>query len=116
VDHPFLKTFGQPARETACQCERGSDSNLSQALQLINGPLVHAKLKDEHNRFRELIAAGRSDHEIVTELYLAAFCRPPNADELAVADRHLAAAGDRVAGLEDLCWAIVNANEFLFQH
>lgn len=116
VDHPFLKTFGQPARETACQCERGADSNLSQALQLINGPLVHAKLKDEHNRFREMIAAGRSDREIVTELYLAAFSRAPNADELAVADRHLAATGDRVAGLEDLCWAIVNANEFLFQH
>lgn len=116
VDHPFLKTFGQPARETACQCERGSDSNLSQALQLINGPLVHAKLKDENNRFRKLAAAGRNDHEIVTELYLAAFCRPPSAEELAVADRHLAATGDRMSGLEDLCWAIVNANEFLFQH
>lgn len=116
VDHPFLKTFGQPARETACQCERGTDSNLSQALQLINGPLVHAKLKDEHNRFRKLMAAGKSDHEIVTELYLAAFCRTPSEQELAVADGHIAASGDRVAALEDLCWAVINANEFLFQH
>ncbi|MDZ4779386.1 MAG: DUF1553 domain-containing protein [Planctomycetia bacterium] len=116
VDHPFLKTFGQPARETACQCERGADSNLSQALQLINGPLVHAKLKDEHNRFRTLVAAGKSDRAIVTELYLSAFSRPPSEQELAVADRHIAASGDRLAALEDLCWAVINANEFLFQH
>lgn len=116
VDHPFLKTFGQPARETACQCERGTDSNLSQALQLINGPLVHAKLKDENNRFRTLAKAGRSDHDIVTDLYLSAFCRLPTGEELAVADRHLAANTDRMAALEDLCWAIINANEFLFQH
>ena len=28
----------------------------------------------------------------------------------------IAATGDRVAALEDLCWAVINANEFLFQH
>lgn len=116
VDHPFLKTFGQPSRETACQCERGVDSNLSQALQLINGPLVHAKLKDEQNRFRKLAAAAKSDREIVAEMYLAAFSRPPSEAELEVADRHIAATGDRIAALEDLCWAVINANEFLFQH
>ena len=52
VDNYFLKVFGQPARETACQCERSSDSNLSQALQMINGPLVHTKVRDEKNRLR----------------------------------------------------------------
>ncbi len=116
VDHPFLKTFGQPARETACQCERGTDSNLSQALQLINGPLVHAKLKDESNRFRKMAAAGRSDHEIVRELYLAAYARTPSDEEFAIADRHIAANADRLAALEDIAWAVLNSNEFLFQH
>ena len=37
MDNAFLKTFGRPARELACECERESDSNLSQALQLIGG-------------------------------------------------------------------------------
>src|SRR5205085_11575332 len=41
VNHPFLKAFGQPARELACKCERESDGNLGQALQLINGPTVN---------------------------------------------------------------------------
>ena len=29
MENPFLKTFGRPARELACECERESDSNLS---------------------------------------------------------------------------------------
>ena len=53
VDNYFLKVFGQPARETACQCERSSESNLSQALQMINGPLVHTKVRDAANRLRK---------------------------------------------------------------
>src|SRR6185295_1688206 len=83
VDSEFLKVFGQPARETACQCERSTDSNLSQALQMINGPLVHAKVRDPGNRLRKLAEAGKSNEEIVTELYLAAFCRTPSEPERA---------------------------------
>ncbi len=44
MENPFLKTFGRPARELACECERESDSNLSQALQLIGGATVNGKL------------------------------------------------------------------------
>ena len=116
VDSDFLKVFGQPARETACQCERSTDSNLSQALQMINGPLVHSKVRDENNRLRKLAAAGKSNEEIISELYLAGLCRRPSEPEMAAATKHIAGAGDRMRGLEDVCWAILNANEFLFQH
>ncbi len=116
INHPFLKVFGQPAREMACQCERSSESNLSQALQMINGPLVHGKLRDEKNRLRQATAAGKSDREIVEDLYLVALCRQPTEVELTRALDHIAAQEDRVAGLEDVCWAILNAKEFLFQH
>ena len=37
----------QPEREIACACERSTESNLSQALQMINGPLIHAKLQEK---------------------------------------------------------------------
>jgi hypothetical protein len=116
VDHYFLKVFGQPARETACQCERSSDSNLSQALQMINGPLVHAKVRDEKNRLRTLVATGKNDQDVISELYLAALSRPPSQAELDVSTKHIAAAGERIKGLEDVCWALLNANEFLLQH
>ncbi len=54
-NHPFLKTFGQPARELACECERESDSNLAQALQLINGQTINEKLRAPTNRVGRLL-------------------------------------------------------------
>jgi hypothetical protein len=100
----------------ACQCERSTESNLSQALQMINGPLVHGKLRDTNNRFKKLAAAGKSDEEIVRELYLAALCRQPGEAEIKAALAHIAAQPERIQALEDVCWAILNAKEFLFQH
>lgn len=116
IDHNFLKVFGQPAREMACQCERSSDSNLSQALQMINGPLVHGKLIDANNRIRALATAGKNDDEIIGELYLSALCRTPSQAESEAAKRHISAQPDRLLALEDVCWAILNSKEFLFQH
>jgi hypothetical protein len=114
--HEFLKTFGQPERQTVCQCERVSDSNLSMAIQFFNGPLIYNKLRSDQNRFRKAVAAGKNDTEIVTELYLAALCRPPSEKELQASLAHIAGKPDRVVALEDVCWAILNMNEFLFQH
>lgn len=116
VDNYFLKVFGQPARETACACERSSDSNLSQALQMINGPLIHGKLRDEKNAARVGFAAGRKPEQIVEDLYLSALCRKPTPPELKAAVDYLARSENRERGLEDVCWAILNTNEFLFQH
>ncbi|MGE0608966.1 MAG: DUF1549 domain-containing protein [Pirellulales bacterium] len=116
VNNYFLKVFGQPPREMACQCERSTESNLSQALQMINGPLIHGKLRDANNRFRQLVAAGKTDSEIIGELYLVALCRQPGPTELEAATKHIAAQPDRLQGLEDVCWALLNAKEFLFQH
>jgi hypothetical protein len=116
VDNYFLKVFGQPARETACQCERSNESNLSQALQMINGPLVHSKVRDENNRLKLMLKAQKTTQDVIAELYLAAFCRKPSDAEMATAANHVAASGDQIKGLEDVCWALLNANEFLFQH
>ncbi|MCH8923975.1 MAG: DUF1553 domain-containing protein [Planctomycetes bacterium] len=112
----FLKIFGQPERQTACACERSDDSNLGQALQLFNGKLIHEKLRNGSNRFRKMIASKKSDEEIIGQLYLAAYCRRPSAAETRAATKHIKAKGDRVQALEDIGWAILNTNEFLFQH
>src|SRR5947199_4435578 len=114
--HEFLKIFGQPERQSVCSCERTSDSNLGMAIQFFNGPLIYGKLRSENNRFRKLMAAGTSHEEIITELYLAAVCRKPTAKELEASLAHLAAKKDDVVAMEDIAWAILNTNEFLFQH
>jgi hypothetical protein len=114
--HEFLKIFGQPERQTVCACERTSDSNLGMAIQFFNGPLIYGKLRDANNRFRKALAAGKPNEEIVTELYLAAVCRKPTPKEMEASLSHIAAKGDQIVALEDIAWAILNTNEFLFQH
>lgn len=116
ADNYFLKIFGQPQREMACQCERSNESNLSQALQMINGPVVHNKLRDAAGRIAKLVAANKTDDEIINELYLAALARKPVAGELDAAKKHIAANMDRKLAMEDIGWALLNSKEFLFQH
>ena len=116
TDHYFLKVFGQPQREMACQCERSSESNLSQALQMINGPTVHNKLRAENGRIHQMVKASKTDDEIISTLYLAALARNPVEAELNAARKHIAGSSDRLLALEDVGWAILNSKEFLFQH
>ncbi|WLD14178.1 DUF1549 and DUF1553 domain-containing protein [Planctellipticum variicoloris] len=116
TDNYFLKVFGQPQREMACQCERSTDSNLSQALQMINGPVVHNKLRADNGRIAKMIGEQKSDDDIITTLYLAALSRPPVAEELTAAKQHIAGSTDRRQALEDVGWAVLNSKEFLFQH
>ena len=112
----FLKTFGQPERSTVCACERADDSNLGMAIELFNGSTIHEKLGDANNRFRQGLASGKFVPEIVAELYLASLCRLPSDTELRAAVDHCQQRGDAAAGLEDVCWALLNTDEFLFQH
>ncbi|MCR9295184.1 MAG: DUF1549 domain-containing protein [bacterium] len=112
----FLKVFGQPERNTVCACERADDSNLGMAIELFNGQMIHEKLRDANNRFRKSLAAGKPVDEVVMELYLAALCRPPSDIELKAALQHCSKNPDPVVGVEDVCWALFNTDEFLFQH
>jgi hypothetical protein len=114
--HPFLKQFGQPAREAACECEREGDVNLARALEMRNGELLLGKLRAPDNRLGKLLAAGSSDADIATELFLATLSRQPLANEARAVLEHVAQASDRRAAWEDIQWALLNTNEFLFRH
>src|SRR5579884_531500 len=94
VNHPFLKTFGQPARELACECEREGDSNLGQALQLINGPAVNDRLRNANNRIGKLLAAKKADRAILDELFLVTLTRLPTQEEVQALLGHVGAAMD----------------------
>ncbi|MCA9125007.1 MAG: DUF1549 domain-containing protein [Planctomycetaceae bacterium] len=97
VKHEFLKIFGQPERQTVCQCERSSESNLGMAIQFFNGPLIYNKLRDGNNRFRQLLDQKKSDQEIITELHFAAVDRPPTEKELAATMKHISLKDEQIA-------------------
>lgn len=112
----FLKVFGQPERSTVCACERSGDTNLAMAIELFNGPLIHDRLRDPNNRFRKSLAAGMSGEAVLDELYLAGLCRLPEPAERDAALAYLKQREDQAAAFEDICWAMINTDEFLFQH
>jgi hypothetical protein len=130
----FLRIFGQPARDTVCDCERGKEPKLTQPLTLLNGGPVSEKLRDRRSKLSLHLDAteppGRQaspaaadavkllelDRQFLTDFYWAAFAREPTAEELADALQHVSSAPSRREGLEDVCWAVLNAKEFVFQH
>jgi hypothetical protein len=127
INHVFLKTFGQPGRELACECEREGDSNLAQALQLINGPTINDKMRAANNRVGRMLAKKAPDLEILEELYLATLSRPPLEGEVKASLDHLNKAIERGKtpqeqevnrrkAWEDVQWALLNSKEFLFRH
>ncbi|MDG2384750.1 MAG: DUF1549 and DUF1553 domain-containing protein [Pirellulaceae bacterium] len=107
----FLKAFGQPERKTACACERRDEVSLDQALQLMNSPLIRQQVNHARQRFGQM-----SDQELTDQLYLSAFSRFPKPQEVQAILDHLEATHDREQAIEDIVWALINTNEFLFQH
>jgi len=111
----FLIVFGKPQRLLTCECERSTETTMSQAFQMISGPTVNDLLTNSENRLTALLASGKSDAEMIDELYWTALTRAPGATELERAQKHLDAAKDRRAALEDLLWGLLNAKEFVLR-
>lgn len=111
----FLSVFGKPVRSLSCECERGEDTTLNQAFQLITGEMLNQKLSTPDNRLGRLLASGKPLDEVLDDLYLSALCRFPNAAERAGAKRYVEGAPDRRAALEDFTWGLLSAKEFLLR-
>jgi hypothetical protein len=61
------------------------------------------------------MAEGKSDGEIVEELYWGALTRGPTEGEVKVMTEHIGRAKERRKGIEDVLWAVLNAKEFVLR-
>ncbi len=111
----FLQRFGKPERLLSCECERSDEITVSHAFQLLTGEVVNQMLSDSNNRIGRMMASGKSNQEIVEELYLAALNRFPKPQETAAATAFLDKSRSRRAGLEDFAWGLLNSKEFLLR-
>ena len=66
-------------------------------------------------RVANLLKAGKSDDQIIEELFLSSLSRPPTAGEVEVAKR-LITEKDRKKGAETIQWVLLNSPEFLLNH
>ena len=111
----FLTLFGKPMRLLSCECERSSETTMSQAFNLVSGPEINELLSAPDNRVQQMISAGKSNAEVIGELYWAALSRPPTDAESLQMSLRLEKAEDRRKALEDVSWALLNAKEFVFR-
>ncbi|MBP3956001.1 DUF1553 domain-containing protein [Gemmata sp. G18] len=109
----FLTTFGRSNRATACTCEVKTTPTLSQALHLLNGETTTGKI-GEGKVVEALLAAKKEPGAVAEELYLRCLGRKPTANETAKVASRLEQATDKKEALEDLFWALLNTNEFIF--
>ena len=110
----FLNMFGRPERESPCECERRNDLSLPLAMSLVNGPTLADAIASPDGRIAKAILAGRSNRELIEELYVSSLARYPTGEELDSALTYLASSPGRAAKAQDLLWALINSNAFLF--
>jgi hypothetical protein len=124
----FLQVFGRPNSQSVCECERDQSSNLAQSLHLVNSAEMKGKLVAANGRAAQLAAGEQPLEERITQLYMAAFARPPRDDELQTAMEYINTPPVNAEGqpvdassavqqnAQDLVWALINTKEFLFNH
>ena len=62
------------------------------------------------------VRAPREEAVVAEELYLRCLGRVPTPSEAERISAKLASSADKKKSLEDLFWALLNTNEFLFNH
>ena len=106
--HFFLESFGQTNRQSS---ERSNEGAITQAVQLMNSPLVHRQIKAaETSYLAALLKQTVSDDEKITRLFQRFLVRQPSASEVAQAKQVIAGGSE---GWEDLQWLLVNKVEFV---
>jgi hypothetical protein len=108
----FLKIFGQSDRNTPPATSAGS---LLHPLALMQSPVVTDRVLAKNDSLVErLLASYSDDRRLVDELFLGTIARSPtdNEREVSLAALRL----DRVAGAQNLQWALINSQEFFFNY
>jgi hypothetical protein len=111
-----FRIFGRPPRTTACDCERAMEPALPQKLFLMADPTVQQKMQSPQGRVRKLLAEQKDDNKVLDELFLATVSRLPTAKDRALFAEVRAGGKDRQTVFLDTMWALINTNEFVFNH
>ncbi|MSR42621.1 MAG: DUF1549 domain-containing protein [Pedosphaera sp.] len=111
----FLTTFGRATRDTVCSCEVQMEPNLSQALHLLNGETVNAKIT-AGGTVATALREKKSAPQIIDELYFRCLARKPTAKEQGELMEFFKEGRPELEVLNDIFWSLLNSKEFLFNH
>ncbi len=113
-----LDLLGRCSRVAVCDEGAANGGALPAQLHLLNGDLINRKLGDESSQLSRLIAAGKTDAEIVEHHYRQALGHSPTSSQL---QRWLgllapSESDDRRQRLEDFVWSLLNSRPFKENH
>lgn len=115
----FFETFGQAKRKSVCACETQTDASLSQALHLINGKTIDDAFSRSHVLIPRLMSEHATPESLNRALYIRILTRKPSPEELKKILALDAQSQDQTVQRKfysSVTWALVNSNEFLFNH
>ena len=104
----FLRTFGQSDRLLIDNSTDGAA--VTQALSMMNGLVEVDLLSNRSVLTADLLKGGNAEAK-ARILWLSILSREPTRQEMTMATRVIAS---QKGGAEDLAWALINSNEFLF--
>jgi hypothetical protein len=123
-----VNLFGKPPRTINCDCERSVEPSLLQIVYLRNDQEVQAMI-DHKDGWLQQVGSGVAKptspravekpldvEHLIREAYLRTLSRLPTQQEAASSREHLQKATDRLTGLRDLLWALLNTKEFVVNH
>ena len=109
----FVIAFGTDENDEATTF----NGTIPQALMMMNGDLVQNATSGEKGSFlQEVLAERGSDVTKINRLYLATLSRLPTANERKLASNMIKGNRNKLAAYQDLLWALLNSNEFIFVH
>ncbi len=106
------RSLGRPASRNEISTSRPDDAAVVQALELLNGPELHAMI------YKSVLftdaSAKKDARAAVDKLYRATLCRGATTAEKTAGRNYVQVADSPVEGLKDVLWALVCSPEFQY--
>jgi WD40 repeat protein len=78
----FLANLGRPVRESACECERSDELQMSAIMAFLSGPAIADAIGAKDSGLAKLVATQTDDRKLVEEIYYRILSRAPTPAEI----------------------------------
>jgi hypothetical protein len=93
------------------------DGTIPQALMMMNGDLVKNAISVKNGSYLHSLLSDKSpDARKVQKLFLTTLGRKPSRVELSASNKLIRGNRNKIAAFQNLFWALLNSNEFIFNH
>ncbi|NLX94846.1 MAG: DUF1553 domain-containing protein [Rhodopirellula sp.] len=110
ITSAFLEMFGRPSRDSGLESERNNRITANQRLHLLNSTHIRDKIT-KGPKLQEVIEST-TGRQTADTLYLAILSRLPTEEEW----NEIYDQCSSRWGAQNVAWALVNSEEFLFRH